>query len=117
MPRKAAPTDGPTAPARRSSRIKDIPKPADPPAKKPAKPKAKKADAKDGDEKKPAAKAGKKRKADEINGDGEESKGEKEEKEKEEPAAKKVRFFHWRPGRDLLADCLDLGQARFQSRC
>lgn len=79
MPRKAAaPADGSSEP-RRSTRIKDQPKP-DPPKKAPAKPKAKK---EDGD----APKLGKKRAAEETNGD--------------EPAAKKVRddltlIFHYK---------------------
>lgn len=68
MPRKAAaPADGEP---RRSTRIKDQPKP-DPPKKAPAKPKAKKADGE-------APKRGKKRAAEETNG--------------AEPAAKKVRY-------------------------
>jgi hypothetical protein len=76
MPRKApAATDG--AEPRRSSRIKDIPKP-DPPKKAPAKPRAKKADGE-------APKRGKKRAAEDTNG--------------AEPPAKKVRFYarYWRP--------------------
>jgi hypothetical protein len=68
MPRKtAATTDG--SEPRRSSRIKDLPKP-DPPKKAPAKPRAKKAEGE-------APKRGKKRAAEETNG--------------VEPTAKKVR--------------------------
>lgn len=70
MPRKAAPTTDGSEP-RRSSRIKDLPKP-EPPKKAPAKPRAKKADGE-------APKRGKKRAAEETNGT--------------EPAAKKVRSF------------------------
>jgi hypothetical protein len=70
MPRKAADTTDDSQP-RRSSRIKDLPKP-DPPKKAPAKPRAKKAA--DGE----APKRGKKRAAEDTNG--------------AEPAAKKVRF-------------------------
>jgi hypothetical protein len=76
MPRKApAAADG--AEPRRSSRIKDIPKP-DPPKKAPAKPRVKKADGE-------APKRGKKRAAEDTNG--------------AEPPAKKVRFsaHYWRP--------------------
>ena len=67
MPRKAAASTDGTEP-RRSTRIKDLPKP-DPPKKAPVKPRAKKADGE-------APKRGKKRSAEETNGD--------------EPAAKKV---------------------------
>lgn len=67
MPRKAAASSDGAEP-RRSTRIKDLPK-SEPPKKAPAKPRAKKADGE-------APKSGKKRKADEANGD--------------EPAAKKV---------------------------
>ena len=104
MPRKkadAAVADGvtvdgetTTAEPRRSSRIKDQPKPA-PVAKKPATPRAKKpkaegdAVAADGE---PPKKGGKKRKADEANGTVEVEKEEGPKKdEEEEPAAKKVR--------------------------
>jgi hypothetical protein len=78
MPRKAAATTDGSEP-RRSSRIKDIPKP-DPPKKAPAKPRAKKADGE-------APKRGKKRAAEDTNG--------------AEPAAKKVRthtrYQRWLP--------------------
>ena len=92
MPRKAATApEGATdnAAPRRSSRIKDLPKP-EPAVKKPAKPRAKKAD-KDKDEKgdekedKPKSARGKKRKeTDEPNGAVAE--------ESEEPPAKKAGF-------------------------
>ena len=90
MPRKAATASegaaDSTAP-RRSSRIKDLPKP-EPTVKKPAKPRAKKADKEekaDGKEDKTKTARGKKRKdADEPNG----------AEENEEPPAKKV-FFNF----------------------
>lgn len=72
MPRKAAVTEGAAEP-RRSTRIKDQPKPEPVVKKAPAKPRAKKADKveKEGEEKeeKPKAARGRKRKnADEANG-------------------------------------------------
>jgi hypothetical protein len=85
-----------TTEPRRSSRIKDQPKPA-PVEKKPAKPRAKKpkaegdAAAADGEAPK---KGGKKRKADEANGTAEGEKEEAKKEEEEEPAAKKVCRFN-----------------------
>lgn len=93
MPRKAAPSDQPAAPARRSGRIKDLPKPVEA-AKKPVKPRVKQSK-KDGEVEEKAKKvSSKKRKADEINGDGEEKiEGNVEGEDEEEPAPKKVRPF------------------------
>jgi len=92
MPRKAAASteivDAGAAEPRRSSRIKDQPKAeVEAPVKKaPAKPKTKKAEKEGGAEgdvaEKPKSTKGRKRKADELNGD---------EGEAEKPASKKVR--------------------------
>lgn len=100
MPRKAAaaPAEGATegAEPRRSTRIKDLPKP-EPVVKKAAKPRAKKAD-KDKEEKaedkedKPKSSRGRKRKeADEPNG----AAAVEEAGDGDEPPAKKVYDPHW----------------------
>jgi hypothetical protein len=87
MPRKAAAPAELVDEPRRSTRIKDQPKPAAPVSEKaPAKPKAKKADKDDEGttEEKPKSTKGRKRKADEANGD------DAEKDETEKPASKKV---------------------------
>lgn len=84
MPRKAAAAISDDAP-RRSSRIKEQPKPVEP-VKKVVKPKVKKADKEGGDEyEQPKAARGKKRKVEETNGADDEAAVEK-------PASKKVCF-------------------------
>jgi len=98
MPRKAAASaDGTTdaAEPRRSSRIKDMPKP-EPVVKKPAKPRTKKADkeAKEGDEEKPKSAKGKKRKADE----GPAGEAAAEDDGEKAPPSKKVRHHCQTPG-------------------
>lgn len=84
MPRKAAAAaDGESAAPRRSTRIKDLPKPAPAAPKAPAKPRAKKAPAakKEGAAAEEKPKSSKKRAA------------EDEPEAAEKPAAKKVRVF------------------------